>query len=685
MVVGDESRTTLVARRRWMPTPGARSAVGQDATPANGRTVPFPGQVIPGFSGMIDNGDGTFTAMPDNGFGTKANSTDFLLRLYQITPDWETDDSGSGEIAVGDFISLRDPDGVLPFPIVNEAKPDRLLTGGDFDIESVVRMPDGSFWIGEEFGPFLLHVDTTGKVLAPPVEFPDGKSPANPFLQPGETPLIRSSRGFEAMASSRDGRLLYPIVEGSFVDDPIARRRFIYEFDTHTEQYTGRTWEYETDTDNIVIGDAFMVGNKRLLLIERDDFEGPASVTKRIYEIELHRTDEAGFVRKELVIDLLKFANPDLIGTEASPAAFGVGDPFSFPLQSVEVVVQLDDKRLLIGNDNNYPGSNGRVPGSPDDTEMIVIDLGRRQQAGWTRRVVIGHRGASGYRPEHTLAAYERPSCSAPTSSSPISSHQGRRARRPPRERDRRHHRRRLASGVRRPADDEDDRRRRHHRLVHRGLHARRAAHAAGDRAIPATRPANTAFNGRYRVPTFEEVVDLARHSRTCDGAPVGVYPETKHPTYFDSIGLSLEEGVVEVLESNGFRGRPAPAYIQSFETGNLRDLDEMTDVRLVQLINCTGAPYDLVASGDPRTYADLATRGGLDEIAEYADGVGLCKDVMIPRDAAGNLTTPTPVIRDAHREDLRGARLDVPPGKPVPAGSVPLERRSGWHRRRRR
>ena len=67
-----------------------------------------------------------------------------------------------------------------------------------------------------------------------------------------------------------------------------------------------------------------------------------------------------------------------------------------------------------------------------------------------------------------------------------------------------------------------------------------------------------------------------------------------------------------------------------------------MTNVRLVQLINCTGAPYDLVAAGDPRTYADLVTRDGLDDIAEYADGVGLCKDVMIPRDAAGNLTTPT-------------------------------------------
>jgi glycerophosphoryl diester phosphodiesterase len=93
--------------------------------------------------------------------------------------------------------------------------------------------------------------------------------------------------------------------------------------------------------------------------------------------------------------------------------------------------------------------------------------------------------------------------------------------------------------------------------------------------------------------------------------------------------------------------------FIQSFETTNLRQLDRMTNLPLAQLINCTGAPYDLAAAGDPRQYADLVTRRGLDRIATYADGVGLCKDVMIPRDAAGDLAAPTDVIRNAHREGL--------------------------------
>ena len=130
---------------------------GALATPNNGRTVPFPGQIIPGFSGIVDNGDGTFWGLPDNGFGAKSNSADFLLRLYHVTPDWETPDGGAGEIAVDSYISLRDPDHHLTSPIVNETTTDRLLTGGDFDIESVQRAKDGTLWIGEEFGPFLLH------------------------------------------------------------------------------------------------------------------------------------------------------------------------------------------------------------------------------------------------------------------------------------------------------------------------------------------------------------------------------------------------------------------------------------------------------------------------------------------------------------------------------------------------
>jgi len=164
---------------------------------------------------------------------------------------------------------------------------------------------------------------------------------------------------------------------------------------------------------------------------------------------------------------------------------------------------------------------------------------------------------------------------------------------------------------------------------------------------LPAVRPANTAFDGLYQIPTFQQVIDLAKRRH------VGIYPETKHPTYFRSIGLPLEEPLVQTLRANGYRGRNAPVFIQSFEVGNLRQLNRMTNVPLVQLIDATGKPYDFVVSGDPRTYADLVTPAGLAEIATYADGVGVNKDLIVPRDAQNRLLSPTTLIRDAHRAEL--------------------------------
>src|SRR6266540_2697481 len=165
---------------------------------------------------------------------------------------------------------------------------------------------------------------------------------------------------------------------------------------------------------------------------------------------------------------------------------------------------------------------------------------------------------------------------------------------------------------------------------------------------LPDLRPANTAFDGLYQVPTFQEVIDLAKR------AGVGIYPETKHPTYFDSIGLSLEEPLVATLHANGYRGRNAPVFIQSFEVANLKELNRRTRVPLVQLLDATGRPYDFVVAGDPRTYADLATPEGLAEIATYADGVGPNKSLIVPRDPDGNLLDPTSLVRDAHRAGLQ-------------------------------
>jgi glycerophosphoryl diester phosphodiesterase len=626
---------------------------GALASPANGRQGPFQGQVIPGFSGVIDNEDGTYWAMPDNGFGTKANSADFLLRLYLVQPQWETANGGAGEITIKRYISLRDPDRKIRFPLVNGSTNRRLLTGADFDIESIVRGADGSFWIGDEFGPFLLHVGANGRVLSAPVGFPGGKSPDNPRLKAGETANVPRSRGFEALAASPNGRRLYPIVEGALNNDTLKRRRMIYEFDVQRNRYTGRTWSYETDQAANVVGDAFMINNGELLLVERDDFDGAEAVTKRIYRINLRKLDDAGFVKKTLVVDLLKIANPQRIGVASSPGAYGIDSQFSFPFQSVETVVPLSPTKLLVANDNNYPGNDARYPGKPDDTEMIVLDL-RTTRVGVPESLVIAHRGASGYRPEHTLAAYQLAiqQCADYIEPDLVPTKDGELVARHENE----------IGGTTDVATRPEFASRKTTKMVDGGSIAgwftedftlAELKTLRAKERLPSVRPANTAFDGLYQIPTLDEVVDLARHSRSCSGKRVGVYPETKHPTYFASIGLAMEDRLLEVLESNDYDRANSPVIIQSFETGNLKELARKTDLPLAQLINCSGAPYDLVAGNDPHTYADLASRRGLAAISRYADGVGVCKDVMIPRDAQGRLLAPTPVIKNAHRVGL--------------------------------
>jgi glycerophosphoryl diester phosphodiesterase len=171
---------------------------------------------------------------------------------------------------------------------------------------------------------------------------------------------------------------------------------------------------------------------------------------------------------------------------------------------------------------------------------------------------------------------------------------------------------------------------------------------------IPQLRQRNTIYDGRYRVPTFEQVIRLTRRLSRELGREIGIYLETKHPTYFRSIGLPLERPLVRTLREYNLDHRRAKVFVQSFETRNLRELDRRIDTKLVQLFGSkTGRPYDFVAGGDSRTYGDLATQAGLREISRYADGVGPPKDYILPRDALGRSQAPTGFVEDAHRAGL--------------------------------
>lgn len=173
-----EGRAVLPAQT-FAPGPPSGTLLG--STPINGVTVPFASQPVQGVSAVLDAGDGSFWIMEDNGYGAKNNSADFLIRMYRVRPDFETARGGSGTVAVDTFIQLRDPDHRVPCAIVQDGTAERLLSGADFDIESVRRDRNGELWFGDEFGPFLLHTDATGRLLEAPIPLPGVQSPDNPM------------------------------------------------------------------------------------------------------------------------------------------------------------------------------------------------------------------------------------------------------------------------------------------------------------------------------------------------------------------------------------------------------------------------------------------------------------------------------------------------------------------------
>ena len=272
------------------------------------------------------------------------------------------------------------------------------------------------------------------------------------------------------------------------------------------------------------------------------------------------------------------------------------------------------------------------------------------------RRLVIGHRGAAGYRPEHTLASYELAARMGAdyvepdlvptkdgvlvarhendiTGTTDVADH--------PELADRRTTK--TVDGVERTGWFTED-------LTLAEVKTLRAKER-----LPEIREENTLYDGLYQVPTFDEVLALRARLSTELGREIGVYPETKHPTYFDSIGLSPEEPLLASLAAAGLDGADAPVFIQSFEPSNLRELHERgVQVPLVQLLSATGAPYDAVAAGSPITYADAVTPKGLAFIATYAAGIGPDKDQVIPRTADDTLATPTSLVTDAHAAGLQ-------------------------------
>ena len=335
-LVADEPLAELVGFAELPAETFAAGPPSGAAVDANGFTGPFLGQPVQGFSGVqfapgsdADNAD-TFLFLADNGFGAQGNSADFLLRLYEATPNFQTAEGGDGTVSlevdeegfVTSFIQLSDPNNLIPFDIINEGTEERLLTGGDFDIESFVIAENGDLFIGDEFGPFILHFNAEGELLEAPIETPNittlegadpiVRAPQNPEVLAGTaTANIGGSNGFEGLAFSPDRTTAFPLLEGAVEGDPDDALR-IYEFDLESGQFADELVGFYQLTDpDFAIGDFTPINEDEYLVIERDQLQGPEAAFKQIFKVNLAEVDESGFVAKELVVDLLNIADPN--------------------------------------------------------------------------------------------------------------------------------------------------------------------------------------------------------------------------------------------------------------------------------------------------------------------------------------------------------------------------------------
>ncbi|MEB3342728.1 esterase-like activity of phytase family protein [Okeania sp.] len=435
------------------------------------REVPFDDQPVQGFSAVQfapDSEDGsTFWFLSDNGFGAQSNSPDYLLRLYQVDPDFAGTEDGDTSVEIQGFVQLADPNNLIPFDIINETG-DRFLTGADFDIESFVIANNGDIWIGEEFGPYILHFDSEGTLLEAPIATPNPEFQFNTLN--GQVPLVVGHRGASG------------------------------ELPEHTLEAYQLAIEQGADfiePDLVTTSDGFLIARHEPLL---DDTTNVAEVfgPERQSTKNLDGAETTGYFAEDFTLEEIK------------------------QLRAVQ------------------------------------------------------------------------------------------------------------------PRDFRDQ-----------------------------------SFNGQFEIPTLEEIIELVQTAEADTGVEVGIYPETKHPTFFDLQDLSLEEPLIQTLQDTGFTD-PDRIFIQSFEIENLLDLQNNImpeagiDIPLVQLfgdvegafINDNGGgfsvPYDIVynfsddENADPSiydgfpieftaetNYGDLANANVIDYIGEnYAEGLGPWKNSFVLRES---------------------------------------------------
>ena len=323
----------------------------------------FPSQPVQGISSLVDAHDGTFLAMPDNGYGTLDNSADFHLRVYRIRPNFRTATGGAGDIEVESFIELHDPAHLVKQAIVNEFTRDRVLTGADFDIESLRVAPDGTLWIGDEFGPFLLHFDQAGRLLHAPFPLPDPsnagqeiRSPQNPFLE--EASAVRIMNAVTAHARAHGA-----------TRTPVFSPWHVHLIDTDPHGNRG----FNTQRDNLdapntpgPVGDTGLrAANDEIVRLDRSPGDFP-SIQSAGYKVVTWTVDTA-----PRMVELLQLGVDGIIS---------------------------DRPDLLYQTIANFDANGDGIPGDLLTADGLIDASKFDAQA---------HRGGRDLRPENTIPSYE--------------------------------------------------------------------------------------------------------------------------------------------------------------------------------------------------------------------------------------------------------------------------------------
>ncbi|MBT9524287.1 MAG: esterase-like activity of phytase family protein [Rhizobacter sp.] len=392
----------------WAQMPAATFSDGPTSgqfagpNPYGSNLPPFVNrQPVQGFSGVLDGPrKNVFRFLVDNGFGTQASSADALLRAYAVEVKWHTRKGGAGSVNAADWntgrerssfdartrLQLNDAHRKLSVPIqadhanyyndpVNapvdaSIRAGRLLTGADFDIEAIRRDRNGHYWFGDEFGPYLIKTDAKGTVLRSEISMPGVYAPQHKDVVAGKAVAnLPSSGGFEGMAINKSGTRLYTLLERTVAGDTAGTLR-IDEFDIGSEKYTGRRFLYPLDAKGTNIGDMVALDDRRFIVLERNGGTATTPNTvpfKKVYLIDLEDVAEGGVARKLELVDLMNLADPHDLNGDGSPV-------FTFPYVTIENLLVLDARTLLVVNDNNFPYGGGRELAS-DNTEFLRIRL----------------------------------------------------------------------------------------------------------------------------------------------------------------------------------------------------------------------------------------------------------------------------------------------------------------------